>query len=40
MGRVKDLFIEMKERGLDLTIEEYMEMKTNENKAISNNSSL
>lgn len=37
MGRVKDLFIEMKERGLDLTIEEYMEMKTNENKNKDNN---
>ncbi len=27
----------MKERGLDLTIKEYMEMKTNENKNKDNN---
>ena len=32
MGRVKDLFIDMKERGLTLTLKEYLEMKRNENK--------
>lgn len=30
MGLVKELYFEMKERGLNLTLEQYMEMKNNE----------
>lgn len=30
MGLVKELYLEMKERGLSLTLKQYMEMKENE----------
>jgi len=30
MGLVKELYFEMKERGLTLTLKQYMEMKNNE----------
>ena len=36
MGRVKDLFIDMEEQGLTLTLEQYLEMKKNENKNKNN----
>ena len=30
MGLVKELYFEMKKRGLNLTLKQYMEMKNNE----------
>tara|TARA_B100000902_G_scaffold315897_1_gene307106 strand:+ start:80 stop:205 length:126 start_codon:yes stop_codon:yes gene_type:complete len=30
MGLVKELYFEMRKRGLDLTLKQYMEMKNNE----------
>ena len=32
MGLVKELYLEMKDRGLSLTLKQYMEMKENENE--------
>jgi len=36
MGKVKDLFIDMKEEGLTLTLKQYLEMKEDENKNKNN----